>query len=336
VKAGSLAAARRTRPGAAAIVRAQARPVDVDRINHVNIGLMLFSAALAFTIPFEIFLLAYAVLGPLHYLTQISWLHDRGYFTTGRFDWIPLAGLGAVAWFAAYTPWLPWTGSAFAAFGAGVVAAFVPNLALKLASVAVFAALALPVQGWTVAAIIFTQLLVTVIHVYVFTGVFILAGSMKSRSRSGFLSLAVFLACGLGLLLWHPSSTWYRFGPYTQSSLQEFKDLITATMRLLPNDATRDGFVAVGRFLAFAYTYHYLNWFSKTGIIRWHEMSPRRMGAIGTVYALSLACYGYDYKLGLMMLFFLSVTHVFLEFPLDARTLVEVVTGLRRLRTAPS
>ena len=30
------------------------------------------------------------------------------------------------------------------------------------------------------------------------------------------------------------------------------------------------------RFIAFAYTYHYLNWFSKTEIIRWHKVPKKR------------------------------------------------------------
>ena len=50
-------------------------------VNYLNAGLMVLSAGLAFILPFELFLFAYAVLGPLHYLTQISWLHDRGYHT---------------------------------------------------------------------------------------------------------------------------------------------------------------------------------------------------------------------------------------------------------------
>lgn len=50
-----------------------------DRINHLNSLLMVASCAAAFLMPFELFLLAYAVLGPLHYLTEISWIHDRRY-----------------------------------------------------------------------------------------------------------------------------------------------------------------------------------------------------------------------------------------------------------------
>src|SRR5262245_66068389 len=107
---------------------------------------MLVSALLAWMLPFEMFLLAYAVLGPLHYLTQISWLHDRGWFTTGRWDWVPLAGLGVVAFVAANTSWLPWTGAPFAALGAAAASAFVANPVVKLSSLVAAAALAVPVQ----------------------------------------------------------------------------------------------------------------------------------------------------------------------------------------------
>ncbi|HET9870420.1 MAG TPA: hypothetical protein VFR02_07995, partial [bacterium] len=57
------------------------RTWTVDRVNALNIGLMALSAALAFRFPFELFLFSYTVLGPLHYLTEISWLKDRGFYT---------------------------------------------------------------------------------------------------------------------------------------------------------------------------------------------------------------------------------------------------------------
>ena len=48
-----------------------------DKINYLNIGLMMISVVVAFFVPFELFLFSYAVLGPAHYLTEISWLHER-------------------------------------------------------------------------------------------------------------------------------------------------------------------------------------------------------------------------------------------------------------------
>ena len=67
-----------------------------DQVNYLNVGLMLVSAGLAFWRPFEVFLFVYAVLGPAHYLTQISWLHDRRYFTTGKYDYVFLIGVSVL------------------------------------------------------------------------------------------------------------------------------------------------------------------------------------------------------------------------------------------------
>ena len=61
--------------------------LSTSQVNYLNIALMLGSAALAFAIPFELFLFSYALLGPLHYLTEISWLHKRNYFTLQHRDW---------------------------------------------------------------------------------------------------------------------------------------------------------------------------------------------------------------------------------------------------------
>ncbi|MEI8117380.1 MAG: hypothetical protein WCH03_07560, partial [Flavobacteriia bacterium] len=61
-----------------------------NKINYANIGLMLITGVLSYFYPFETFLLAYAYLGPLHYLTEISWLHDRNYFAKGKYDFIVL------------------------------------------------------------------------------------------------------------------------------------------------------------------------------------------------------------------------------------------------------
>ena len=72
------------------------------KINYFNIGLMLMSAVFAFLMPFETFLFAYAFLGPLHYLTEISWLHDKQYFTKGKYDFTFLLMIGVVLSIAAF------------------------------------------------------------------------------------------------------------------------------------------------------------------------------------------------------------------------------------------
>src|SRR5579871_4119239 len=65
----------------------------MPRVDVIHLGLMLSALALAYVLPFELLLIAYAVLGPAHYLTEISWLHDRKYFLSSR----PIALLLAVA-----------------------------------------------------------------------------------------------------------------------------------------------------------------------------------------------------------------------------------------------
>lgn len=308
---------------------------QLDHVNRVNIWLMLASAALACMLPFEVFLASYAILGPLHYLTQISWLRDRGWFTTGRWDWIPLALMGFFALDAVYMRWIGWDGGPFVALMVGIVAAFVRQPAAKLATLAGAVALAIRMDHWEPGLALFVVLLPTVIHVFVFTGLFILAGSIKSRSRTGYVSFGVFVACGLTLLFAQPPST-YQPSPYTLANLGQFKNLLHVLTNLLPGAGSRDALTAIGRFLAFAYTYHYLNWFSKTGVIRWHEITRTRMASIGALWLASIALYAYDYAVGLAALFLLSIVHVFLEFPLDARTLVGIVNRAPAAADAPA
>src|ERR1700741_4083291 len=62
------------------------RLTSSDGINYINIGLMLLSLAAAYILPFELFLFSYAVLGPLHYLTEISWLDNKSYFIKSKSD----------------------------------------------------------------------------------------------------------------------------------------------------------------------------------------------------------------------------------------------------------
>ena len=43
----------------------------------VHFALLLGAFGLSYVLPFELVLLSYVFLGPAHYLTEISWLHDR-------------------------------------------------------------------------------------------------------------------------------------------------------------------------------------------------------------------------------------------------------------------
>jgi len=163
-----------------------------QQVDYLNIALILFSAVLAYILPLHLFLFAYAVLGPLYYLTEISWPHDKKYF-------------------------------------------------------------------------------------------------LKHKEQAFFF--------------------WFIGG-----SLFVLPFLIPFSREIS----------ALFIYIAFAYTYHYLNWFSKTSVIGWHKINKKRALFIALGWIASLLLYLINYELGLLALFFLSVTHVLLEFPLNHITLREI------------
>ena len=86
----------------------------------------------------------------------------------------------------------------------------------------------------------------------------------------------------------------------------------------------------IAPFLAFVYTYHYLNWFSKTSIIEWHQVSWQRAMLIGCLYAVAVGVYLIDYQTGFIVLLSLSFLHVVLEFPLNFKSIVGIYSSLRK------
>ncbi|MFZ9581668.1 MAG: hypothetical protein ACO28O_01685 [Crocinitomicaceae bacterium] len=405
-----------------------------DKINYLNIGLMFATAVFAFFAPFETFLLAYAFLGPLHYLTEISWLHDRQYFTKGKYDFIVLLIIGVLLSTVAFAQdfgykWEIYTYFSemqlssklvvFALFS-GMLFALVKNIFVKIVScffIFIF------VSGWlspenleenqsstTVFAL--TSLVPTLIHVYVFTGLFMLYGSLKSRSKSGLMAVVAVVILPLILVFVlpvNPKESWVssygknayyakgqgffntnveimdHFGILDEPKLtnKQFLDSIvnskTANAGFTPNEKKRlndslqrkskepfvfyqpnderfgqtiavrkalpvnpkDYFwnsvffstfgIMLMRFIAFAYLYHYLNWFSKTEVIRWHKVPKIRFFAVIVLWLSACGFYIYDYSLGLSVLFFLSFTHVLLEFPLNMVSIVGIGKEVRSI-----
>lgn len=456
-----------------------------DKINYLNIGLMLVTAALAFFMPFETFLLAYAFLGPLHYLTEISWLHDRQYFSKGKYDFVVLLVVGVLLSIAAFASDFGYDWEIYKQFVelnlfdkllvfalfASVLFALVKNIIIKVISIAF---LYVFVAGWLSPekavendsnTLIFalTSLVPTLIHVYVFTGLFMLYGALKSRSKSGLWQMLGFVCIPLMLVFTFPINSKHGFlSNYGKSAyyadgngfhntnlsiLSHFnfipnvtnedyvnyvlksKDFIADSVKygfvlekyyslkrynvagkdtvvryqlvgnlyndiiwndslspikkpakmaldslfpivkknyinelakpyltkkkalyrvenpdspyymkplklsqmLSSNDKHIDNWIyysGIGimlmRFIAFAYLYHYLNWFSKTEVIRWHKVPKARFVGVIVLWLASCGFYLYDYSLGLSVLFFLSFTHVLLEFPLNIVSIVGI------------
>ena len=402
-------------------------PTRDAQINYLNMGLMFLSALGAFFLPFEVFLFAYAFLGPLHYLTEISWLHDRKYFSKGKYDFIVLVVIGVLLSYAAFAKDFGVNTDFYEAFVeanlfdqllvlalfSAVIFALVENLIVKIISILF---LFVFISGWlspernadnnastTVFAL--TSLLPTLIHVYVFTGLFMLYGALKSRSKTGLISVATFIIIPIILVFYTPvnpktnflsdfgKKAYYADGDgffYTNVSiLDHFKLIdeplltnkqyldsvvnkksadnqipvaerarITDSLKnklaenfIVPNQEseyynkpipvkfaipinTKEYYwntiffstfgIMLMRFIAFAYLYHYLNWFSKTEVIRWHKVPKIRFALVIGLWLTACGLYAYDYALGLSFLFFLSFSHVLLEFPLNIVSIVGI------------
>jgi hypothetical protein len=315
-----------------------------DQINYLNIGLMTVSCAAAYAVPFELFLFSYAVLGPLHYLTEISWLHDRKYFVSpkpaGRFaraerSWLALVVVTAVLMLYGLVaektgmsaPSPVWEiALVYVVFITALLLVFVKNRIAGTALV-VLTAMAVATFSGTRNFALIALFLITIVHVFVFTAAFVLHGALKSKSLPGALSLAVFALCAVSFFVFVPGAP-ASASEYVINSYGTFQQLNASLIKLFglgTGTSLREVYdssagLMVMRLVAFAYTYHYLNWFSKTSVIKWHQISKTRAAVIGVSWAAALALYGYSYALGMTALFFLSVLHVMLEFPLNHQT----------------
>jgi hypothetical protein len=333
--------------------------MNADRINYWNIGLMAISAVIAFFLPFELFLFSYAVLGPLHYLTEISWLHERGYFTRRKKDYLLLALIAVALLVIALLmrklmPTAPVSDPAeitrlktlaqyglqggnaliFIAFASALVMITLKENLYRFFAFVGILITAVFIRGLETATIFLSIFLPTMVHVFLFTGAFVLYGALKSRSKSGLLSFVGFVF--FPALLWFLTDlgagrdvSEYAMKTYTEAKMQTLNQKMIQMLHLGPADSLPQIFYSsygllVMRLIAYAYTYHYLNWFSKTSIIKWHEVPKGRLAFIVVVWAASIALYAYDYKAGLIALYCLSLMHVFLEFPLNHITFMGI------------
>src|SRR5580765_812180 len=79
---------------------------DMRHNDILHLALMILALAIAYLLPFELLLLAYVVLGPAHYLTEISWLHDRSYFLPHRGIAVALVVLAVISILITDNSWL--------------------------------------------------------------------------------------------------------------------------------------------------------------------------------------------------------------------------------------
>lgn len=313
-----------------------------DQIHYANIGLMILSAILAFILPFELFLFSYAILGPLHYLTEIGWLHKKNYFTKGKYDFVFLSVLCFLVFYFSFIQPAKTDSQIPSIILYGVLLSLIfvfikDNLYRVILALLALIGIAIAKTGLTYFVWI-GIFLPTIIHVFVFTWAFMLYGVIKNKSFAGYLSVAALGLIAMSFFFIKAPGLQYQVSAFVTKSYDLFYLLNTFLIDFFglstdTNDSntlvynTNAGFVIM-RFIAFSYTYHYLNWFSKTSVIQWHKVPKRTLMITLALWVFSVALYVIDYNIGLKALYFLSFLHVFLEFPLNVTSFQGIFKAL--------
>jgi hypothetical protein len=297
----------------------------INRINYYNILAMLAAACVALVIPFELVLVSYAILGPAHYLTELSWLKNRHFFTLKKYDYLLIIAVALISLLLR----LPFANLVFYSFGLSFILLVINGNISRLLAFCMLIIAGYFLLTHNILRTIFGLYLPTLIHVYIFTGAFMLFGALKDKIVSGYMALIVFLLCPvlLGVLFtsYHNAPTAWAISNY------HYFGRINATTLRNPsvNVFTSQASIILTRLIAFAYTYHYINWFSKTRVINWHRISVTRTIIIALIWVASVALYFYDYRLGFKWLLMLSLVHVILEFPLNQRSFIGIGKELK-------
>ena len=154
----------------------------------------------------------------------------------------------------------------------------------------------------------------------------------------GYLSFAVFVLCSLAFFVVDMNPVSYDIPKAVQQIYLdgEFFHLnYTLYQWFSPGAETKfvldsPAGLRIQSFIAFAYTYHYLNWFSKTEVIRWHKIPRPWLIATVIIWLASISLHLYNVRLGIAALIFVSLLHTFLEFPLNHRSFIGIGTEIKK------
>ena len=325
-------------------------------IDILNIILILVSLYVAFHVPFGLFIFSYVFLGPLHYLTEINWLKEKKYFIE-KANWsylfIFFAFLLAIPFIMKLSVFdelmknesIKKYYSILDKFSDEIyLLALICTVGLLYFKKKIQLVFFILISGtialfslnhFTTAALSIAIFIPTLIHVYVFTLLFMIYGSLKNKTTPGIISIVLMFMVPFIILVSKINPTeYYGLSDYTQTS---YIDSTFGALNLeiakwfVPIKGSDFNFLSVlgikiQIFVAFAYTYHYLNWFSKTSIIRWDKaMTKSKIITILTIWVISISIYLYSFKIGYIILIFLSLIHVLLEFPLNITTIRELL-----------
>ncbi len=344
--------------------------LNVTQINYLNIVLMGIATVLAFIIPFELFLFSYILFGPLHYLTEMAWLHQRKYFIDDSRAWwlLVLCGVGLIIFYLADFVMLNnegikqlfttqraselsslfrnWTlNFVLLAFIIAIVLALTRDKWWRLLLICLLTATLIVLNPYRQFLIILAILIPTIIHTFMFMAAFIIFGALKSKSTSGYLSVLVFILCSISFFVTPWGLEGYTINPTVLENLQEgfflsLNDILGSLSGHHFNSIEETLYspwgIRIQQFIAFSYTYHYLNWFSKTNIINWHQMPRKWLVSILVLWVVFVSLYLVDFKIGIAAIFLLSMLHVFLEFPLNYHSILGIGNNLySRIKPSP-
>jgi len=302
---------------------------------------LLVSAVAAALAPLQVFLFAYVFLGPIHYLTEMAWLRKKEfYFREGLVSpriylilavataSLVLLQLGVHRdisfWIIApllllsLSVWLRNRYVLAAVMLAGLAAAFV-------------------VKPWVYFVAVITP---TLVHVFFFTWIFMISGALRKQTAGyakwvnpALVVLLPLALLGLNMHYAQPGSFWLRSEAVSFAGLHgNLSKHMHHTMQMNETLLGDRAVAAVLRVFAFAYLFHYLNWFAKTELLQWHKISARTWTTIGCLYAAAIGIYMWNVRVGFIVVNFMGMMHVLLEFPLNWHTLRFVTGRMRGVR----
>jgi hypothetical protein len=281
--------------------------------NLLNVMAICLCASLAHLLPEATLLGAYAILGPAHYLTEISWLHDRKYFVSRPRLW--MISTFVVLVIMLMRPRTPEAEGALCALLGGLMAA---SLGLPLVVTALITIVSACVGigaalfSWSFILAI-AVLVPTLIHVFAFTAMFMVAGASRVRRMMDWLPIVALALAAVSFLLLPTVDLGQ--GLFMKTTTQGFSRLFG----LLSMSENGIALRLVG-FLGFAYAYHYMNWFLKTGLLGWHRVPLWRLVLLASTWVVVMFAYAQSILFGLVVSLPLSLGHVLLELPLNAHT----------------
>lgn len=332
--------------------------MKIKSIDNLNIVLILLSLILAYVLPFSLFLFSYAVLGPLHYLTEINWLNEKNYFVKER-KWIwvfvvitTLISIPVIM----HIPFLSEINNhpIFKNFSLTIngltdvflLAALFFAVGLvylkKWHHLLIYLLASIIIAKLITKYVLFSYILVglflpTIIHVYIFTLLFMIMGSLNNKSKAGWIGVIILIISPILIFITPLDLSFYKSFEsnevITTARNFRFIQYLTETFNR-PNNTTpfvlSSISIKIQIFIAFCYTYHYLNWFSKTSIIKWHKnVSKVKLSIILSLWLSLIVLFWHNYETAYLALFFLAMLHIVLEFPLNITSIKEIAKKIK-------